>query len=69
VERLFAIKQGSAALLTPTIEADDPDDYPDTTAYLNAIPGMAESLIESANLPRGAFKPVPMSKLLKLYTF
>jgi hypothetical protein len=64
VERLFAVKQGSAALLTPTIEADDPDeidpdDYPDTTAYLNAIPGMAESLIESANLPRGAFKPVP----------
>jgi hypothetical protein len=29
----------------------DPDDYPDTTAYLNAIPGCAERLIASLNNP------------------
>jgi hypothetical protein len=53
-------------VLSPATEADesdddyiDPDDYPDTTAYLNAIPGVAERLIESRNLPRSAFKPVP----------
>jgi hypothetical protein len=58
VERLFAVKRGEAALLTPAAdEAEpdeyniDPDDYPDTTAYLNAIPGCAERLIESLNNP------------------
>jgi len=34
----------------------DPDDYPDTTAYLNAIPGMAESLIELMNTPVSEFE-------------
>jgi hypothetical protein len=66
VERLFAIKQGSAALLTPTIEADDPDeidpdDYPDTTAYLNAIPGAVERLLAYRDLPDSEFKPAPRS--------
>jgi hypothetical protein len=36
----------------------DPDDYPDTTAYLNAIPGCAERLIASLNNP-GEHKPLP----------
>jgi hypothetical protein len=34
----------------------DPADYPDTTAYLNAIPGMAESLIAMMNAPDSEFK-------------
>jgi len=51
-------------LLTPAPDADtsdddyiDPADYPDTTAYLNAIPGMAESIIASVNAPASAFFP------------
>jgi hypothetical protein len=58
VERLLAVKRGPAALLTPATEDAeqeeceiDPDDYPDTTAYLNAIPGCAERLIASLNNP------------------
>jgi len=61
-------------LLTPANDADDdncehvdgpdsryidPDDYPDETAYVNAIPGLADMLIASAKLPRSEFKPVP----------
>jgi len=34
----------------------NPDDYPDTTAYLNAIPGMADMLIQSKNLPNSSFE-------------
>jgi len=60
--------------LTPAKEADDddtdyidgpdsryidPDDYPDETAYVNAIPGLADMLIASAKLPPSAFKPLP----------
>jgi hypothetical protein len=37
----------------------DPDDYPDTTAYLNAIPGCAERLLSYENLPDSDFKPAP----------
>jgi len=37
----------------------DPADYPDETAYLNAIPGMAESIIASMNAPRSEFVDVP----------
>ncbi|GBU21845.1 hypothetical protein R80B4_01747 [Fibrobacteres bacterium R8-0-B4] len=37
----------------------DPDDYPDTTAFLNAIPGFAESLREMEKLPDSAWTPVP----------
>jgi hypothetical protein len=51
-------------LLTPAHDTDaldggyiDPADYPDTTAYLNAIPGMAESIIASMNAPTSAFFP------------
>jgi hypothetical protein len=35
----------------PDIDYIDPADYPDTTAYLNAIPGMAESIISGMNMP------------------
>jgi hypothetical protein len=71
-ERLFAVKQGHTALLTPAIggaEPDeydiDPDDYPDTTAYLNAIPGCAERLIASMNAPMSEFEDVPRPRRSK----
>jgi len=46
-------------VLTPEIETGklddddgiDPDDYPDTTSYLNAIPGFVESIREMENAP------------------
>jgi hypothetical protein len=45
------------------LEADEsginPDDYDNDTDYLNAIPGMTESIIESMNAPLSEFKPVP----------
>jgi len=34
----------------------DPDDYPDTTAYLNALPGVAERIIKSMNAPDSEFE-------------
>jgi len=37
----------------------DPDDYPDTTAFLNAIPGFVESIREMEKLPASAWTPVP----------
>jgi hypothetical protein len=67
VKRLLAVKQGpSSALLTPAAGADefdepevydiDPDDYPDTTAYLNAIPGAVERLLAYRDLPDSEFE-------------
>jgi hypothetical protein len=61
--RIAMIRQrGGDYLLSPIIDPDeydiDPDDYPDTTAYLNAIPGCAERLIESLNNP-GEHRPLP----------
>lgn len=58
-------REGGEVVLAPAVEADesgfgiDPDDYDNDTDYLNAIPGMAESIIESMNAPRSEFKPVP----------
>jgi len=37
----------------------DPDDYPDTTAYLNAIPGYVDSLLEMENDPNTVWEDVP----------
>jgi len=34
----------------------DPADYPDTTAYLNALPGVAERLLSYRNLPDSEFE-------------
>jgi len=60
--------QGKAGkvVLTPEAEIDGPDpnyidpaDYPDTTAYLNALPGVAERLIKSMNAPASEFTPAP----------
>jgi PHD/YefM family antitoxin component YafN of YafNO toxin-antitoxin module len=41
-------QRGGDVLLSPII---DPDDYDNDTDYLNAIPGMAEKLIEGMNTP------------------
>jgi len=51
-------------ILTPArTEADDeyidPDDYDSETDYVNAIPGLAELLIASANAPASEFVDVP----------
>jgi hypothetical protein len=35
----------------PDSDYIDPADYDNTTAYLNAIPGMAESIIKGMNTP------------------
>jgi len=40
----------------PDSDCIDPADYPDTTAYLNAIPGMAESLIELMKTPLNEYE-------------
>jgi hypothetical protein len=45
----------------------DPADYPDTTAYLNALPGVAERLLAYRDLPDSEFKPVPRKFVLKRY--
>jgi len=57
--------EAGRVVLTPEAETDgpdsdyiDPDDYLDTTAYLNAIPGCAERLIESLNNP-GELEDIP----------
>ncbi|GBU21462.1 hypothetical protein R80B4_01353 [Fibrobacteres bacterium R8-0-B4] len=58
--RVLVSAESDRVVLTPAAcEAEDaeyefdidPADYPDTTAYLNAIPGMAESLIELMKTP------------------
>jgi len=54
---------GGDIVLSPADEDDepgdeyiDPDDYEDETAYVNAIPGLAEMLIASRNLPDSEFE-------------
>ena len=63
VDRVEVTRERGGVFLAPIDEPEeydiDPDDYPDTTAYLNAIPGCAERLLASRELPRSAFKPLP----------
>jgi hypothetical protein len=63
--RVLVSAESDRVVLTPVAdeteavpeECDiDPDDYPDTTAYLNAIPGMAESLIELMETPLNEYE-------------
>ena len=67
--RVLVSAESDRVVLTP-VEADeveaepeeydiDPDDYPDTTAYLNAIPGAVERLLSYRNLPDSAFEEIP----------
>jgi hypothetical protein len=51
-------QQDGDVTLSPII---DPDDYDNDTDYLNAIPGMMESIMESINAP--ASERVPLEKL------
>jgi len=66
--RVLVSAESDRVVLTPvTEEAEaepeeydiDPDDYPDTTAYLNAIPGAVERLLAYRDLPDSEFTPVP----------
>jgi hypothetical protein len=66
-------READRVTLTPTkddaaVEAEtedepryyiDPDDYPDTTAFLNAIPGFVESIREMEKAPASEWEPVP----------
>jgi hypothetical protein len=59
VPRIAVIpRQDGDVTLSPII---DPDDYDNDTDYLNAIPGMMESIMESINAP--ASERVPLEKL------
>jgi hypothetical protein len=40
----------------------DPADYDNDTDYLNAIPGMAESIISSMNAPMSEFEDIPRTR-------
>jgi hypothetical protein len=66
--RVTVSREAGRIVLTPEAAADisdddgdyiDPDDYPDTTAYLNAIPGVAERIIKSMNAPLSEFEEWP----------
>jgi hypothetical protein len=67
VDRVLVTKEAAdRVVLTPATEADgpaadyvDPADYPDTTAYLNAIPGAVEAILASSNAPDSEFEDVP----------
>ncbi|MDR2591979.1 MAG: hypothetical protein LBC59_04140 [Chitinispirillales bacterium] len=63
--RVLVSAESDRVVLTPVVDETgvvpeeydiDPDDYPDTTAYLNAIPGMAESLIELMKTPLNEYE-------------
>jgi hypothetical protein len=54
--RIVRETEGAPAIIAPVI---DPDDYGNDTDYLNAIPGMAESIIELMNAPDSEFEDVP----------
>jgi len=74
-ERVKVSREADRVVLTTAAKADtpddgdgyfdengkeiDPDDYPDTTAYLNAIPGYVESLLEMDNDPNTVWEDVP----------
>jgi hypothetical protein len=62
--RLKVESNADKLVLTPASEQDEPEsgyidpaNYPDTTAYLNAIPGMVESILESSNATASTFHP------------
>jgi len=42
-------QSGGEVVMSPVI---NPDDYPNDTEYLKAIPGMMESIFESINAPK-----------------
>jgi len=57
--RIAVIRQRDGNVtLSPII---DPNDYDNDTDYLNAIPGMVESILEASNAP--ASERIPLEKL------
>ncbi|GBU20457.1 hypothetical protein R80B4_00335 [Fibrobacteres bacterium R8-0-B4] len=68
--RIKVYSNAGRVVLTPATDTDDPDDgpnsdyidpadYPDTTAYLNALPGVAERILAYNNLPDDEWEDVP----------
>jgi hypothetical protein len=62
-ERIRVEGETDKIVLTPVVDGFepeeydiDPDDYPDTTAYFNAIPGAVERLLAYRNLPDSEFE-------------
>jgi hypothetical protein len=62
-DRIRVEGEADRIVLTPAAEESEPeeydinpDDYPDTTAYFNAIPGAVERLIAYRNLPDSEFE-------------
>jgi len=49
-------QSGGAALFSPVV---NPDDFDNDTDYLNAIPGMMESIMASINAPPEEREQVP----------
>jgi hypothetical protein len=71
VERVVVSKDAGTITLTPAENNDEPEeydtdpaDYPDTTAYLTAIPGAVERLVKSMNIPLSELEewPRPVKK-------
>jgi hypothetical protein len=63
-DRIKVERRAAEVVLTPVMvdDADDginPNDYDNDTDYLNAIPGMRESILEAANTPANERIPVP----------
>jgi virulence-associated protein VagC len=72
-ERVTVSREADRVILTPTkddaeaeAEAEDepryyidPDNYPDATAFLNAISGFVESIREMEKAPASEWEPVP----------
>jgi len=59
VSELFGASRTAAAQQPDRI---DPADYDNNTDYLNAIPGMAESIINSMNAPMSEFEDIPRTR-------
>jgi len=60
-DRIMVEGEADRIVLTPADESEpeeydiDPDDYPNTTAYFNAIPGAVDRLLAYRNLPDSEF--------------
>jgi len=68
-ERVTVSKDADQITLTPAkdyVEPEeydiDPADYPDTTAYLTAIPGAVERLVKSMNTPLSELEEWPKTR-------
>jgi hypothetical protein len=58
--RSTVARQSGGAVLSASVV--DPADYDNDTDYLNAIPGMAESIIRSMKAPMSEFEDIPRNR-------